>query len=229
MNGDERMNNAKPAKAYKGLAMEGPIATWYTKTTAKDLRNYRLTVNHLAQSIAKGSHVLEIAPGPGWLWIELAKLGGYHITGLDISKSFVDIARQKARAAGVEVDFRLGDAANMPFESETFDFAFCQAAFKNFAQLVRAIAEIHRVLRTGGTAVIIDLRRDASRQAVDRYVAGMGLGRIDELMTRWTFHQMLLKTAYTTAETSGFVSQTPFRTCKIETNDIGFEVWLERR
>src|SRR4029453_12363536 len=128
------MKDVKSTKAYKGLAMEGPVATWYTKTTEKDLRNYQLQVKRLAARIAKGSQVLEIAPGPGWLSIELAKLGGYHITGLDISKSFVEIARQKAHAANVTVDFRLGDAANMPFEDETFDFAFCQAAFKNFSQ-----------------------------------------------------------------------------------------------
>jgi ubiquinone/menaquinone biosynthesis C-methylase UbiE len=223
------MKDVKSTKAYKGLPMEGPVATWYTKTTEKDLRNYQLQVNRFAAKIAKGSRVLEIAPGPGWLSIELAKLGGYHITGLDISKSFIEIARQKARAANVTVDFRLGDAAHMPFEDETFDFAFCQAAFKNFSQPVRAIAEMYRVLRPGGTAVIIDLRRDASREAIDRYVTNMRLGRVDELMTRWTFRQMLLKSAYTQAEMSGFVSQTPFRTCKIEVNDIGFEVWLERR
>jgi ubiquinone/menaquinone biosynthesis C-methylase UbiE len=223
------MKDVKSTKAYKGLAMEGPVATWYTKTTEKDLRNYQLQVKRLAARIAKGSQVLEIAPGPGWLSIELAKLGGYHITGLDISKSFVEIARQKARAAHVDVDFRLGDAAHMPFEDETFDFAFCQAAFKNFSQPVRAIAEMYRVLRPGGTAVIIDLRRDASHEAVDRYVTNMRLGRVDELMTRLTFHQMLLKSAYTQKEMSDFVSQTPFGTCKIELNDIGFEVWLERR
>jgi ubiquinone/menaquinone biosynthesis C-methylase UbiE len=220
--------NVKPVKAYKGLPMEGPIANWYTHTTQRDLHSYKQTIERLAQRIPKGSQVLEIAPGPGWLSIELAKLGDYHITGLDISKSFIEIAGRNAREAGVQVDFRWGDAANMPFPDVTFDFTFCQAAFKNFTQPVKAIAEMYRVLRKGGTSVIIDLRRDASRETVDRYVEQMGLGKIDQLMTRWTFHNMLLKSAYTTQEMERFVAQTPFGTCKIDCEAIGFQVWLER-
>lgn len=54
--------------------------------------------------------MLEVAPGPGFLAIELAKLGSYHIVGLDVSKSFVRIATENATKAGVEVTFREGDA-----------------------------------------------------------------------------------------------------------------------
>ena len=55
----------------------------------------------------------------------------------------------------------------LPFPSETFDFAVCRAAFKNFSDPVGALAEMHRVLRPGGTALIIDLRNDASDEAID--------------------------------------------------------------
>src|SRR6266498_4051562 len=207
------MKNIQVKKAYKGLPMEGPIATWYARTTLKDLKRHKLMAKQLVEKIPANGKVLEIAPGPGYFCIELAKLGNYHITGLDISKSFVEIARRNAAEAGLKIDFREGNASNMPFKDNTFDFTFCQAAFKNFSEPVKAIAEMYRVLRPGGKAVIIDLRRDASRETVDRYVDQMGLGKIDQLMTRWTFHKMLLKSAYTSAEMERLVAQTPFGTC----------------
>jgi ubiquinone/menaquinone biosynthesis C-methylase UbiE len=218
----------RSSKSYKGLPMEGPIATWYARNTFKDLKRHKMMAAQLAPRIPAGGSVLEIAPGPGYFCIELAKLGDFQITGLDISKSFVEIARRQAEEAGARIDFRLGNASDMPFDNETFDFTFCQAAFKNFSEPVQAICEMNRVLRPKGQAVIVDLRRDASPEGIEREVKGMGLSRIDEMMTRWTFKQMLLKSAYSIDEMKEFITQTPFYKYKIETNDIGFQLWLEK-
>jgi ubiquinone/menaquinone biosynthesis C-methylase UbiE len=160
--------------------------------------------------------------------IEIAKLGGYQVSGLDISQTFVDIARKNARQADVEIDFRQGDAAYMPFESNTFDFIVCRAAFKNFTQPVRAIAEFYRVLRPGGKAVIVDLRPDASAEDIDAEVARMGLNPIFAWMTKASFRGMLLKNAHSEAEFRDYVSQTGFKMCRIDRDTIGFEVWLEK-
>lgn len=215
-------------KAYKGMAMEGPIAAWYAKITQKDLQRHRLFAEQLAGKIPPGSRVLEIAPGPGYFAIELAGLGDFQITGMDISKSFVEMAQKNANAAGVKVEFRQGNASDMPFAGETFDFMFCQAAFKNFSQPVQAIAEMYRVLRAPGTALIVDLRRDAPREDIDTYVQGMEISYINRLLTKWTFERVLLKNAYTIAEMEAMVAQTPFGKCRIETDNISFQVWLEK-
>lgn len=215
-------------KAYKGLPMEGLIASWYDKTTLKDLKRHKLMAKQLVEKIPANGKVLEIAPGPGYFCMELARLGTYKITGLDISKSFVEIARRNAQEAGLKIDFREGNASAMPFEDDTFDFTFCQAAFKNFSEPIKAIAEMYRVLRPGGVSVIADLRKDASPEEIDREVKGMGLGRINQLMVRWTFDQMLLKSAYSVDEMKTMVSQTPFETCKIRNDGVGFQVVLEK-
>ncbi len=222
------MDTVTTKKAYKGLAMEGIIATWYTKTTSKDLKRHKQIAAELAPKIPTGGHVLEIAPGPGFFCIELAKLGDYRITGLDISKSFVEIARKNAAEAGLKIDFRQGNASKMLFEDETFDFTFCQAAFKNFTEPVKAIAEMYRVLRPKGVAVIVDLRRDASPEDIEREIKGMGLGRLDESFVRWTFKQMLLKSAYSIEEMEAMISQTPFGKGRIDVSGVGFQVWLEK-
>jgi ubiquinone/menaquinone biosynthesis C-methylase UbiE len=218
----------KTAKAYKGMAMEGPIASWYAKNTLKDVKRHKLMAAQLAPKIPAGGRVLEVAPGPGYFCIELAQLGDYKITGLDISKSFVEISQKNAAAAGIAAVFRQGDAAHMPFEAGTFDFIFCQAAFKNFSQPVGAIAEMHRVLRPSGLAVISDLRSDADRDGIEREIKGMGLDPINEFLTRWTFQAMLLKSAYSVAEMKAMAAQTPFGKCKVDVGDIGFMVWLEK-
>jgi len=215
-------------KAYKGLPMEGMIATWYAKTTFKDLKRHKLMAKQLVEKIPANGKVLEIAPGPGYFCIELARLGNYQITGLDISQSFVDIARKNAMEAGLKIDFREGNASAMPFEDNTFDFTFCQAAFKNFSEPVKAIAEMYRVLRPGGLSVIADLRRDASADEIDREVKGMGLGRVNQFLVRWTFDQMLLKSAYSVDEMKTMVAQTPFGKCKLTADGIGLQVVLEK-
>src|SRR5689334_7764829 len=151
------MNNTQVKKAYKGLPMEGVIAAWYSKTTLKDLKRHKLMAKQLVEKIPTNGKVLEIAPGPGYFCIELAKLGNYQITGLDISKSFVEIARKNAAKAGSKIDFREGNASEMPFKDNTFDLTFCQAAFKNFSEPVQAIREMYRVLKPGGVAVILDM------------------------------------------------------------------------
>jgi ubiquinone/menaquinone biosynthesis C-methylase UbiE len=222
------MDTTRTKKAYKGLAMEGIIASWYARTTFKDLKRHKQMAAQLAPKIPAGGSVLEIAPGPGYFCIELARLGDYRITGLDISQSFVQIARKNAARAGLQIDFRLGNASSMPFADATFDFTFCQAAFKNFSKPVEAIAEMYRVLRPNGVAVILDLRRDASPEEIEREVKGMGLSRLNEALTHWTFKQMLLKSAYSIADMQAMISRTPFGAGKIDVNGVGFQVWLEK-
>jgi ubiquinone/menaquinone biosynthesis C-methylase UbiE len=216
-------------KAYKGLPMEGLIATWYAKTTQKDLKRHKGMAKQMADKIPPHGKVLEIAPGPGYFCIELAKLGDYQITGLDISKSFVEIARRNAAESGLKIDFRQGNASAMPFADNTVDFTFCQAAFKNFSEPVKAIAEMHRVLRPGGLSVISDLRRDASAEEIEREIQGMSLGPSNRFLVRWTFKNMLLKSAYSVEKMRSMVTQTSFREAKITVDGVGFQVWLEKK
>jgi ubiquinone/menaquinone biosynthesis C-methylase UbiE len=211
-------------KAYRGLTMEGLIARWYAQNTGKMLDQYRKAAHDVAAELTSGSRVLEVAPGPGYFAIELARLGRYHIVGLDISHSFVRIATVNAKAAGVEVEFQQGNASSMPFESNSFDFIYCRAAFKNFAEPVEAIIEMHRVLRPGGTALISDLRKDASLGEIHAAVGEMRLGWINALLTRWVFKHVLLKRAYSPDDFRRMASETPFGSCEVKPESIGMAV-----
>ena len=215
-------------KPYKGLPMEGIIATWYARNTANDVRGTRKSASSIADRLKPGARVLEVAPGPGYLAIEIARMGDYRVSGLDISHSFVRIATENARKAGVNVDFGHGDAAHMPFPDESFDFVVCRAAFKNFSDPVGALNEIHRVLMHGGRASIFDLRKDASPAAIDDEVAGMHLSALNAMLTRWTFRSVLLKNAYTREAIDVMVSQSRFAKGEVAQDGIGFELRLAK-
>jgi ubiquinone/menaquinone biosynthesis C-methylase UbiE len=216
----------KPRKPYIGIGMEGFIATWYAKNTRGDIRDYRRVARAVADRTPPGGKVLEVAPGPGYLALELAKLGHYRITGLDVSHSFVRMARENARAAGAAIDFQQGDAAHMPFPDDEFDFVVCRAAFKNFSEPVAALEEIHRVLRPGGKAAIYDLRKNASREAIDAEVTRMGVSRLNQWLIRATFRFMLLRRAYTDEALAEMCAATRFGKGEIVDDGIGFELRL---
>jgi ubiquinone/menaquinone biosynthesis C-methylase UbiE len=216
-------------KPYKGLGMEGAVARWYAALTKKSIDNFKDLARRTAAQVQPGSRVLEVAPGPGYFAIELAKLGDYKITGLDISKTFVDIARANAVKANVCVDFQRGNASSMPFTSESFDYIVCTAAFKNFTEPKRALEEMYRVLRPGGKALIIDLRRDASEDSISRAVNAMKVGIVNGIITKLTFRFMLLKRAYSRGGFEKLISQTGFNEVQIQENLIALEILLSKR
>ncbi|HEY0831737.1 MAG TPA: class I SAM-dependent methyltransferase [Candidatus Dormibacteraeota bacterium] len=214
---------------FKGPEMEGPVARWYARVrgSKSQIENYGKQAVQLTADLPAGARVLEVAPGPGYLAIEMARPGRVQVTGLDISHTFVEIATANARNAGVTIDFRQGDAARMQFENETFDLVVCQAAFKNFTQPHTALAEMHRVLRAGGTAVIQDMSRDATHADIEQEVNAMDLGRFSTLTTKATL-EMLKRRAYAPAQFARIASDSPFRTCEITTAGIGLEVRLKK-
>jgi ubiquinone/menaquinone biosynthesis C-methylase UbiE len=216
------------AKGYKGMGMEGSVARWYEKNTRKDMNQYQELAIRLESNLSAGADVLEVAPGPGFLSIELAKSGKLHVTALEISKTFVELAGSNAADAHVNVDIQQGNASAMPFRDDSFDLLVCRAAFKNFSEPVKALREMHRVLRPGASGVIIDLRRDTPMSAIREYVNGSGLSRINRWMTLLTFRFMLLKRAYTRPEIEQMLAQVPFRRAEVHEIAIGMEVWFEK-
>lgn len=215
-------------KGYKGIGMEGRMAFWYAKNTARDMEEFRSLAARLARTIPPDSRILEVAPGPGYLAVELARRGHYAVTGLDVSRTFVDIARRNAAAAGVDIDFRHGSASAMPLADGTFDFVVCRAAFKNFSQPVQAMNEMYRVLKPGGSALIIDLRKNASLDDIDAYIKSVGLGWMNSLIYRATFRFLLLPRAYSKESFMRIASSSSFGAGQIEESGIGLEVSLRK-
>ena len=215
-------------KPRRDSGMEGMVAKWYASNTAEMMTQYVDLARRIAGELPTGSSVLEVAPGPGYFSIELARLGNYSITGLDISRTFVKMAAKKAVEAGVEADFKQGSASKMPLMTNSFDFLLCRAAFKNFAQPVVALQEMCRVLKPGGRGLIIDLKGNASKEELGRAVDGMGLSTFNRILTRLAFKTMLLKRAYTRQQFEQMLGQTEFAKVEIAENDLGLEIAMTK-
>jgi ubiquinone/menaquinone biosynthesis C-methylase UbiE len=215
-------------RGYKGMGMEGRMAFWYAKNTAKDMGEFRSLATRLARNLPPDSRVLEIAPGPGYLAIELAKRGRYALTGLDVSNTFVGIAARNAARASVAIDFRQGNAAAMPLADDRFDFIVCRAAFKNFSQPLEAMNEMYRVLKPGGSALIIDLRKNASIDDIDSYIKSVGLDWMNSLIYKLTFRYLLIPRAYSRESFMAMASSSSFGQAEILESGIGLEITLRK-
>ncbi|MEV6640888.1 class I SAM-dependent methyltransferase [Amycolatopsis sp. NPDC051371] len=215
-------------RKHKVPEMEGFQARWYAKNrgTEPQLAQYRRQAAEVTSGLTEGADVLEVAPGPGFFAVELAKRG-FRVTGLDISHTMVEIALEQARKDGVGVDFRQGDVTHAPFADESFDFLVCQAAFKNFRQPVAALNEMHRVLRPGGFAVIHDLNHEATGADIDREVAGMNVGAVSGFTVRRTLG-WLRRRAFTREQFEALAAESAFGGCSVTTDGIGLEVRLSR-
>jgi ubiquinone/menaquinone biosynthesis C-methylase UbiE len=220
---------ASARKPYRGISMEGGLATWYANITRKDLGEFERLAQELAKDLPENARVLEIAPGPGYLSIALAKLGPFKITGLDISQSFVRMASDHAKREGVVARFIHGSASDIPLEDGMFDLIVCRAAFKNFSEPLKALNEMQRVLKPGGRALIIDLRKDASWEEIVAYVDGLKISKTSTWMTKFTFKHMLLKRAYTEEQMASLARDSDFKSCEIVRSPVGMEVWFTRR
>jgi ubiquinone/menaquinone biosynthesis C-methylase UbiE len=214
-------------KAYKGMGMEGSVARWYDRTTRKDMPEIKALAVRIAAVAPAAGMVLEVAPGPGFLSIELARRG-LRVRAVDISKTFVEIAQRNVAVEGVEARFELGNAAALPIEDASVDFVVCRAAFKNFTEPVKALSEMRRVLRLGRTALLIDMRRDVPVAELKRYVNRLGVSRLNRWFMMLVFRSMLIKRAYPLEEIRRMATEAGWVDPRIEISPVGFEAWMTK-
>ena len=111
--------------------------------------------------IGAGMHVLDVCSGLGGPARYLAQHRGCRVTGLELTASRHDGAVRLTRLVRLDhlVDFRLGNALEMPFADGAFDVVIGQEAFVHVPDKPRLIAECTRVVRPGGTIAFTDILR----------------------------------------------------------------------
>lgn len=112
-----------------------------------------------AADVSLGSRALDVCTGTGDLAFELARRVGAsgEVTGVDFSEQMLGRARAKGAARGLPVEFRQADALELPFPDDAFDAATVAFGARNLADLDRGLAEMARVVRPGGTVVVLDI------------------------------------------------------------------------
>lgn len=117
--------------------------------------------NPLAHAgLRKGDVVLDIGSGAGLDAILAARRVGPagRVIGLDMTPEMIDRARENARQAGLDnIEFRLGDAEDMPVENGSVDWVISNCVINLAPDKDRVFAEVARVLRPGGRVMVSDM------------------------------------------------------------------------
>ncbi|WP_152285710.1 bifunctional demethylmenaquinone methyltransferase/2-methoxy-6-polyprenyl-1,4-benzoquinol methylase UbiE [Flavicella marina] len=102
--------------------------------------------------------ILDIATGTGDLAIMMASLQPDEIVGLDISAGMLEVGKEKIKEKNLSslIDMVLGDSENIPFEDNYFDAITVSFGVRNFENLDKGLKEIYRVLKPGGTFVVLE-------------------------------------------------------------------------
>ncbi len=106
--------------------------------------------------------ILDIATGTGDLAIEAAtSIQPKRIIGVDISANMLQIGMEKVAKKGLQdiIDLEVGDSENLRFESGCFDAVTAGFGVRNFENLEKGLGEMYRVLRPGGTLVILEFSK----------------------------------------------------------------------
>jgi ubiquinone/menaquinone biosynthesis C-methylase UbiE len=120
-------------------------------------------------------NVLDVACGPGVVTAAIAP-GAASVTAFDATEPMLEKARARCAKAGlVNINFRCGDAENLPFEDAQFDGVVTRLAVHHFADPQRALNEMFRVLHRGGTAVVVDVvsSEDANESSLQNAIESL--------------------------------------------------------
>ena len=102
--------------------------------------------------------ILDVATGTGDLAIQLVKTGARKIVGLDLSAGMLEVGREKVgkKQLADTIEMVVGDSELLPFGDECFDAVTVAFGVRNFENLEKGLSEIYRVLKHGGTLVILE-------------------------------------------------------------------------
>jgi len=170
-------------RLLKSLHPEGipwPGSVIYSRLSGSGIfqRHYELVAKDVLSYCSAGS-LLDVGTGPGWLLVKIHRMNpGIRLVGVDISAAMVSSALANIRAAGCSaaVDIREASAARLPFEDGSFDAVVSTGSLHHWKEAVAGLDESHRVLKTGGHALIYDLVKHTPGEVFD--AAARDFGRL---------------------------------------------------
>lgn len=133
--------------------------------------------------VGSDARVLDVGCGSGWASRLLADYAfNGRVTGIDISDAMVNLARESSRSHA-NVDFEVASAEQLPFPDNEFTRAFSMESLYYYRNIPKALKEIHRVLKPGGSFfAVVDLywESPATHQWIDTLNVPVELLSIDD-------------------------------------------------
>jgi demethylmenaquinone methyltransferase/2-methoxy-6-polyprenyl-1,4-benzoquinol methylase len=104
--------------------------------------------------------ILDVATGTADFAIATLEINPEEVIGVDISEGMLDVGRKKITEKGItNIRLESGDSENLQFENASFDAVIVAFGVRNFENLEKGLAEINRVLRPGGVAMILEFSK----------------------------------------------------------------------
>jgi demethylmenaquinone methyltransferase/2-methoxy-6-polyprenyl-1,4-benzoquinol methylase len=127
-----------------------------------DIRWRKKAIKQLKEIAPK--QILDIATGTGDFAIESLSLNPDKVVGVDISEGMLSVGREKLKKRKLDdrITLQSGDSENLPFEDNKFDAIIVAFGVRNFENLEKGLAEMHRVLRPGGKVVVLEFSKPKS-------------------------------------------------------------------
>jgi len=178
--GKRRMSN-RLRGMMKRLHLEGipwPGSVLYNALSSSDifLRHYEMVARDVA-GYGPAERILDIGTGPGHLLPALRKtLPDTELVGVDISPAMVAQAQRNMKRCGRDprIEVRLAGANALPFADGTFDRVVSTGSIHHWKDPVNALSETHRVLKTGGHALMYDMVRHMPKTVCEEIRARFG-------------------------------------------------------
>lgn len=165
----------KVVKPYdSGQSKKEEVAQMFNNISANyDFLNHFLSlgIDHLWRKRAvkqlralQPKVMLDLATGTGDFAIACLALKPTQIIGMDISAGMLAVGKQKMKKRAYDqiIDMQLGDSENMPFDNNFFDAITVGFGVRNYENLEKGLAEMLRVLKPGGKAVILEFSKPKS-------------------------------------------------------------------
>ena len=119
----------------------------------------RRAVDHLAG--LRPQRILDVATGTADFAIAALRLGPDHVVGVDVAEAMLNQGRRKLKDRGLDgvVTLETGQAEQLRFDTGAFDATIVAFGARNFENLEAGLAEMYRVLRSGGKIVVLEFSR----------------------------------------------------------------------
>lgn len=135
----------------------------------------------------RGQRVLEVGCGLGTDAVNFARAGAVY-TGVDLTEASIALVRRRFEIEGLPAELRVADAEALPFDDESFDMAYSHGVLHHTPDTRRSIDELHRVLRPGGTAMVMLYHKSS----YNYYVNIMTLRRLGARLLRFDWGPRLV-------------------------------------
>jgi len=148
----EMFDNISPRYDFLNHLLSGGIDIYWRKKAIKLLKK------------DQPQTILDIATGTGDFAIEALALHPKKIVGVDISEGMLAVGREKIRKLGKQdiIELRRGDSESLPFADNYFDAIIVSFGVRNFENLLVGLNEMQRVMRPGGTCVVVEFSKPTS-------------------------------------------------------------------